>query len=104
MLTSCASVLRIGFIAFGAQRRTQINFAAWVPMHWDVFDPEGVKIQDCHVSAGLSAGPAGLFFGTILDSPRTGSCKCFSQMYVDGFAIGSQQVDALFRSVFRCCA
>ena len=42
-------------IAFGVQRRTQTNFPAGVPVYWDVCDREGVKIQDCYVSAGLSA-------------------------------------------------
>ena len=42
-------------IAFGAQRRTQTNFAAGLPVYWDVCDPEGVKVQDFYVSAGLAA-------------------------------------------------
>ena len=65
--------------------------AAGVPVYWDVCDTEGVKIQVCYVSVALPAGLAGLFFGAILDSPRTGSGECCSQMCVAGFAVGSQQ-------------
>ena len=42
-------------MTFGAQQKTQTNFAAGVPVYWDVCDREDVKIQDCYVSALLSA-------------------------------------------------
>ena len=81
----------------------QTKFAAGVSVYCDVCDPEGVKIQDCLVSAGLSAC-LGSFSAPSWIRREQALGNAFLKCIVAGFAAGSQQLGASFRSVFRCCA